>query len=365
MAKAGQKRPRKEGNEEGDFHHSETVGNETDETEFSFDNVDTMSATEYLAKVAQQAKHMPTVFVSSPDDTLATVVEAGTVTSDPKSSSNSNFTPIDGSAACIAYLFSKRSTLVAAPTQQHLPRDLSLFTTTTMTNFQRLRDYLEQCQQQGIGGKQTQRQPVPPMKCRDSWFTFCCGNAVDASSNESKKEENTKSDAGMITTPSQNETESGRDHLPISNDNSTNTNTPSQPWKENLPNDGFVPTVKLLLQMDQVMVRRVLSHLAYFFHAQLRATSAAGPIKLLEWIYALLARLEKPVHREDAAILFGLLKDLCFARSLIDGNGVMVETALKPLNVLILLIGVYFEQGGGMSTVMATANEKEDVESTS
>ena len=70
----------------------------------------------------------------------------------------------------------------------------------------------------------------------------------------------------------------------------------------------------------------------------------------MAWIYDLLARLEKPIHRDDAAMLFGLLKALTRSRS----KQIQPDEKknLAKLNVLILLIGVYFEQGGGIPGVM-------------
>ena len=44
-----------------------------------------------------------------------------------------------------------------------------------ITNFERLRDNLERCQQQGIGRKQTTRLPLPPMKDQPSSHSFCVG----------------------------------------------------------------------------------------------------------------------------------------------------------------------------------------------
>ena len=67
-------------------------------------------------------------------------------------------------------------------------------------------------------------------------------------------------------------------------------------------------------------------------------------------MYALLSRLEKPIHRDDAAMLFSLLKVLTKTRARTKPNE---KENLAKLNVLILLIGVYFEQGGGVAGVMS------------
>ena len=69
-----------------------------------------------------------------------------------------------------------------------------------------------------------------------------------------------------------------------------------------------------------------------------------------------LQSLEKPVHRDDAAILFGLLKDLCLSRAQAEINTMDAEKKiLKAWNVLIVLVAVYFEQVGDLDTVMKSA----------
>lgn len=333
-----------------------------------FANVEAMSATEYLSMVSEQAKMMPMVFLSQ--QKIEEDLAADTPTAEIQVSSgskrnrhdNSYVLPIDGSAASIAYLFSNRSILqTTVPSPRYLPQEgITLFATTTLGKFRQLRKYLDECHAQGIGSKQSQqpqtikgqRQPVPPMKCRKSWYAFCCGEDSEKEGKSEKKEE---------------ETETGTETA-----DSSNNKQPPQDWKTNLPKDGFAPSIQLVLQMDQVMVRRVLSHLAnclFTNNNNINITTNTATTKLLEWIYVLLARLEKPLHREDAAVLFGLLKELCRARSqlnldassatsitekgVLPENSVSASFLLRPLNVLIILVGVFFEQGGGVDAVMA------------
>jgi gem associated protein 2 len=131
------------------------------------------------------------------------------------------------------------------------------------------------------------------------------------------------------------------------------------PWKENLPATGYTPTVSLLLQMDQVMIRRVLQHLTHC------ATNEGFPIagQRAAWLYALLARLERPIHRDDAVTLYSLLKKMTALREQIpfqderdDQQQTNVQSpdrkSLATLNVLIAIVGMYFEQGGGYANVM-------------
>ena len=107
-----------------------------------------------------------------------------------------------------------------------------------------------------------------------------------------------------------------------------------------IPAGGHLPSVSLLLQMDQVMVRKVLSHLSHY----VREGWSPVSVQRSAWIYSLLARLEKPIHRDDAAVLFGLLKVLTRVRAtvrVVDED----RSDLARLNVMIVLITIYFEQG--------------------
>ena len=88
-------------------------------------------------------------------------------------------------------------------------------------------------------------------------------------------------------------------------------------------------------------------------------------------MYALLARLEKPLHRDEASLLRGLLRELCYLRSKVDvsvdfscgdgggGAGDLRNPAtfaspkeLTILNVLIVIVGIYFEQSSSSDCIM-------------
>jgi survival of motor neuron protein-interacting protein 1 len=101
--------------------------------------------------------------------------------------------------------------------------------------------------------------------------------------------------------------------------------------------------------MDQVMVRRVLGQLAYYVK---EGWSPCCPQRAA-WIYALLARLERPIHRDDAAMLYGLLKKMTLVRAEMKPNEEQGRADLARLNVLIAIVGISFEQGGGYANVMA------------
>ena len=327
----------------------------------SFDDV-TMDASEYLSRVSQQAKNMPDIFTdksaNNENGNKKKLLKKNKQQQQEQQNDHGDdvlVVPIDGCAASISYMLT-RSTLTPPPTKNHLPctennnsNDISEWTKTVISNFERLRNYLERCQQQGIGGKQTTRLPLPPMKDRPSWHIFCVGideanGNIDAYYGDDDGEEEGKGDSNNNDIQQSNNGYEEEEQKV----NDTDTNGISL-WRRNLPDGGHPPTVRLLLQMDQVMIRRILSHLTHFVHLGW----SAGTGRRSEWIYALLARLEKPIHRDDASVLFGFLKDLTLARSKItDFEGETSSACLAKLNVLITLVGLYFEQANGINAIL-------------
>jgi gem associated protein 2 len=300
------------------------------DSETNFDGIEQMDAAEYLARVSKEAKRLPQVFISSALSTSPTKkrkVQSSAFNSG-NDSGHAKILPIDGSAASLAYLISKRSSLTPPPSRMHLPSVSRVeWIDATIASFEELRHYLENCKARGIGGKETDRTPLPPMRDRPSWHIFCVGTD-EANGNAGAYfggEDDCETDME----------EEGEDER-----------HDSARWRVDLPPNGHAPTVRLLAQMDQVMVRRVLSHLTHYIRL-------GWPIhtgRRSEWVYALLAMLEKPVHRDDAAILFGLLKALTAARAAVDCE--KDRRSLAKINVLIVLVGIYFEQGGGVAGVM-------------
>jgi survival of motor neuron protein-interacting protein 1 len=310
----------------------------------SFDD-ETMDASEYLSRVSQQAKNMPDIFTDKSTTNQSS-------TKNIKQTQDCKIVPIDGCAASISYML-KRSTLTPPPSVYHLPStdNIPEWTKTVISNFERLRYYLERCKEQGIGGKQTDRLPLPPMKDRPSWHIFCVGideanGNIDAYYGEEEEEEEDDDECKDNNNNNWNQ----QSNTGCEGEKVNDTDTDDIPlWKRNLPDGGHPPNVRLLLQMDQVMIRRILSHLTHFVHLGW----SVGTGRRSEWIYALLARLEKPIHRDDASVLFGLLKDLTLVRSKI--NDFEDETSfacLAKLNVLITLVGLYFEQANGINAIL-------------
>lgn len=291
--------------------------NEDQAAEDVFDNIESMDGAEYLSRVVKQAKKLPDIFVA-PEEESVDEESSGKVAQ--------NFIAIDGSAASLSYLISGRASLTSVPSKQHLPENQK-WIEATIKNFEKLRSYLENCKAEGIGGKKTDRILFPQMKDRSGWHLFCVGK------------DEAQGNVGSYYGDDGDEEDSkdAVEDLPE--------------WRKNgIPPDGNKPSVTILCQMDQVLVRRVLAHLSYYIR---EGWSLLTPQRT-EWLYALLARLEKPIHRDDAAILFGLLKVLTLFRSKLKATD---RNTLARLNTLIILIGIFFEQGGGVSRLM-TFEEK-------
>lgn len=107
--------------------------------------------------------------------------------------------------------------------------------------------------------------------------------------------------------------------------------------------DGTAPHLRLLLQFDQVLTRRLLEYHAGWLDS-VESLSRARAV----WVYALLARLDKPVHAEVAATIRQLLRRCWQLRNELgaqwgDGDSAR-ELRLKTLNVLITVTGEFFEQ---------------------
>ncbi|CAJ1969062.1 unnamed protein product [Cylindrotheca closterium] len=316
----------------------------------TFDNIETMDATEYLFRVVQQAKGLPEIFVAGEDNENFKNAPAF----DP------DFVPIDGSAASLSYLLSKRTQLLPPPSIHHLPQDCNRWMDKSIANFESLRRYLSTCKEEGIGGKKTKRLAFPAMKDQDGWLAFCLGRNWNG---QGQSDVNDATSSNMVD----NETTASE---------STATENSIPLWKRDIPEKGHDPWVRIVLQIDQVLLRRVLSHVGHFLCNDLDdedddKKDAARHSHALKWMYSLLARLDFPIHRDDASVLYQLLKALTRARSCLvlpppaetnttnttntpstSNNSEELRTRLAQWNLLIVVIGVFFEQGGAAANLM-------------
>ena len=270
-------------------------------------DVSQMTAEEYLASVSLEAQRLPEINIC--DSHFNNSVDG--------ESRDKVDIPVDGSAAMMHYLLSSRTGLERASDLSKIPHNTKEFCETVISDFSSLRSYLENCYLGGVGSKHSERIPLPPMKDLASWHVFCLGEDESVGNVGGYFDDNCGGDSDLDDDESDIK---GEEELPL--------------WRINLPMEGYLPSTKLILQMDQVMIRKIISHHLYWIENGWPISKQRGV-----WIYALLARLDKPLHREDAAMLRNLLKSLCKRRN-IESN----MQFLGPINVLLAVIGRYFEQ---------------------
>ena len=158
-----------------------------------------------------------------------------------------------------------------------------------LADFSDLRLALEAHAAAGVGGKSGPRMPVPRLKDSRGWHRFCFGD-TEACPDSSDDEE-----SETVETPR-----------------------------------GTLPSVRLLLQFDFVMTQRLVA-----MHARWLDSCSLSHNRAL-WLYALLARLHKPLHRDTCAVLRQLVKRLLALR----------DSCEEPaaLSALLVLAGRYFDQ---------------------
>ena len=147
------------------------------------------------------------------------------------------------------------------------------------------------------------------------WKEFCTGRKTDDSSDESTASESESSQSTPNDTPNQS----------------------SGFKKEKRPkNEANIPLLSYLCDMTQDEVIRVLS----YHHNWIRQFGFKEHNG--RWIYALLVSLEKPLPSEVYSILRELSRVCSECRDKIDTNS--DSKTLIPLNLIICLIGRYFDQ---------------------
>ena len=325
-------------------------------------SLESMDALEYMAFVRNEASKLPDVFVSkvSQDHPLQSNTHNNDyINNNPdglfRPSSNVCPSPlVDGSAVARDYLFSRRLEVLPPPSCFHVPNP-SVFTPwkeQTMSNFSALRVYLCACRSEFQKWmKPEDRILVPQSKDLYAWHVFCLGNDI------------------------RNEMEHKMIHVQMNEADhdltAVEVDVLLSPYK--IPEGGYEPTTKLMCQFDQIIIRRLLSHHTRYIAAGCRLT-----VKRIKWIYAILAMLDKPLHRDEASVLMELLRELCRVRSMVrletyvheyteGGHPVLNQESetynrfkwdkdvgcsveknemeiVKAINVIILLIGLYFEQ---------------------
>ena len=330
-------------------------------------NVASMDAMEYMQRVVSEASALPDMFIagSSDDEDPREKEDKTTKVDDSTNSMQSLSSPaaikqpdhsnkktkkgsspspfLGGSAAALEYLVSGDTDMVPPPSDHHVPVAGKTWAERTLDAFSRLRLYVEQVKE-ASGGVVEKTIAVPPMKDRAGWHEFCVGKQ-DSEGNAGDYFQDDSDNTNMRDTEESDVIGMTDNDVPL--------------WRQGLPPEtGFhLPTTSLLLQMDQVMVRRVLSHLTYFVCEGWALTPARSA-----WLYALATRMDRPVHRDDAVEIYKLVKRLTAMRAELkppliaqeneDSLSKTTDTLLGRINTLILIFAVYFEQGGGYESVM-------------
>lgn len=350
------------------------------EGEPKFDDISQMDASQYLQMVVEQAQQLPDVFMADNHDEEkvdysqfddADEDENGT----SKEKNDESLEKMDhsqspskkrhhddaptctaqstnrGSAAAFAYLSSTQTQLLPPPSVNHVPPTGRQWADRTLDAFSRLRQYLEQLDA-------TERVvPLPPMKDRAGWHLFCVGKQeaegntgsyFDDYDDDEAKAMNNEDRMELTENQQFEDPPMEEDDVPAAKGECIvpkTTGITKPDWKdalESTPDGHYWPTTKLLMQMDQVMIRRVMSHLIHFICEGWNLTHGHST-----WLYALAARLDRSVHRDEAVVIYNLLKKLTSLRAAMDDAEVLAR-----INTLILIYGVYFEQGGGYSALM-------------
>nr|CCA21951.1 conserved hypothetical protein [Albugo laibachii Nc14] len=104
---------------------------------------------------------------------------------------------------------------------------------------------------------------------------------------------------------------------------------------DNTEYNGSPPYLRLALQFDQILTRKLLMYQVEWLETlQLTKEHAL-------WIFALLARLDRPTSADVSAIIRQLLRRCWKLRNELNGED---DTHLKCLNAIICISGEYFGQ---------------------
>lgn len=102
---------------------------------------------------------------------------------------------------------------------------------------------------------------------------------------------------------------------------------------------GVPPSVSLLLQFDHVLTQKLLTmHTEWLNSSQITPQRGA-------WLYGLLARLEKPLYQDTAAVVRQLYRRCSELRSQLNATSEGFDESLAVLNLLVGVAGTYFGQG--------------------
>lgn len=382
-----------------DIRQSATIAIVKTSSPLTLDDVATMDVNTYLAHVDRQRRALPDVFVAPP---LVSNVDA---TSAISTSSLSNNTDIheSGSLSTMRVFLSEKFDILPPPSARHLPpssvndqdRPGRTWVEDAIAKFSNLRILLEKksCIRQQQGKGMDRLYAVPRMRDRAGWHVYCLGKEqaygnisgyhYDEDEDDDNDDDNDENyiDEEEEADDNTEEINKNEERGPEEGEKMCSVQTT---WGDD---SGHTPTTSLLLQLDQVLIRSIFAHhVHYFIEWKMPLTSERAT-----WLYALLARMEKPLHREECVAVRGVLRECCRRRwdlkiisssneldSLITNAGSVeddvdydrnemngdddqdkitmrmtkgghsnrdVNEQLALLNTLIAITGVYFKQG--------------------
>jgi survival of motor neuron protein-interacting protein 1 len=307
-----------------DIQQSATIDDVNISSPLTLDDVASMDVNTFLAHVDRQRRALPDVFVAPP---LVRNIDAPSAMS-TSSLTNNYSTDIheSGSLSTMRVFLSDKFDILPPPSPHHLPpssvndqdRPGRTWVEDTIAKFSHLRILLEKksCirQQQGKGMERLYE--VPRMRDRAGWHVYCLGkeqaygnisgyhydddedddNDNDNDENDIDEEEEACDDTEEINKNEERGHEEGEHKCPL-----------QTIWEDDA---GHTPTISLLLQFDQVLIRSIFAHhVHYFIEWKMPLTSERA-----SWLYALLARMEKPLHREECVAVRGVLRECCRRR---------------------------------------------------
>ena len=117
------------------------------------------------------------------------------------------------------------------------------------------------------------------------------------------------------------------------------------------------PSTSLLLQFDQVMTQRVLAYQIDWLKSCNQISTEAG-----KWIFALLARIDKPLSVDSSSMIRDLYRIVANMRSFLASSEI-TDDKLAVLNTLITVSGLYFGQADSKGVDTFTAIEGSDDDS--
>lgn len=196
---------------------------------------------------------------------------------------------------------------------------------------------------------------VPRMRDRPGWHVFCLGR--EQAYGNDRGYEDDDDDGDDEEEEVENEKVVGGDVICRGGDGKGGDKSETVPSPATSA-AGNPPTTSLLLQLDQVLIRAVFHHHVHYLVEWKMALTRDRAT----WLYALLARMEKPLHREECVGVRMVLRECCRRRWELElppaaGEGYdddddskkRTREELALLNTLIAISGVYFEQGARSS----------------